>query len=68
MHKDNKMDVCELCVYYKKKNVVVGICDLFHSFKKKSDSCEQFTNIYDNNTKEKKFKKIIIKNGEKIYI
>jgi len=59
-----KIGVCEKCIHYKKKTIFVGICELFHSLKKKDNTCENFKD----NTEIKRFKKIIIKNGKKIYI
>jgi len=63
-----KEKVCEMCKHYKKKNVSVGICVIFHSFKKKNNTCEKFeSNILDDKI-DKKYKKIIIKDGKKIFI
>jgi len=61
-------NICMNCIFYSYKGMNAGICKKLNKITKKKFTCEFFKNIKSEKTEKKVYKKIIIKNGKKIFI
>jgi len=66
----NNLKKCKNCFYFTSKASVAGICKRDNKIVMKNSSCEFFKEIpkQNENTSIKKYKKIIIRDGKKIFI
>jgi len=63
-----KNDICINCIFYSYKGMNVGICKNLNKITKKNFTCDLFEKIKSEKIEKKVYKKIIIKNGKKIFI